>query len=116
MLTANGGCGGSNQTGNPNEDEPQDMNNLVTSHQIHQVNNANGSTTFLYEYYKVPLPEKEPGSIQWRWVLNILKEEEYLQVMQKEVHNMNLFCNGKYIDTGHLVDITREWATHSTAW
>lgn len=58
---------GNSQTGNPNEDESQEnMNNLVTSHQVHQVNNSNGSTTYLYEYYKVP--EKDSGSIQWRWV------------------------------------------------
>lgn len=66
MLTANG-AGNTNQAGHLNEDESQqhsgalNMNSLVTSH---QVNNANGSTTYLYEYYKVP--EKEAGSIQWR--------------------------------------------------
>lgn len=67
MLAANGA---SNQVGNPNEDDSQEngsalnMNNLVTSHQVHQVNNPNGSTTYLYEYYKVA--EKDSGHIQWR--------------------------------------------------
>lgn len=65
MITTANSVVGSHQSANPNEvDSPDSMNNLVTSHQVHQVNNSNGSTTYLYEYYKAP--EKDAGSIHWR--------------------------------------------------
>lgn len=34
---------------------------LGTPHQVHQVHNPNGSTSFVYEYYKVP----DKDNIQW---------------------------------------------------
>lgn len=37
---------------------------LGTPHQVHQVHNPNGSTSFVYEYYKVP----DKDNIQWAWV------------------------------------------------
>ena len=59
MMTANGGA--NNQTGSEEDSSENNMNNLVTAHQVH---NPNGGTTYLYEYYKVP--EKETGAIHWR--------------------------------------------------
>lgn len=38
---------------------------LGTPHQVHQVHNPNGSTSFVYEYYKVP----DKDGLQWRFVL-----------------------------------------------
>lgn len=38
---------------------------LGTPHQVHQVHNPNGSTSFVYEYYKVP---DKDNNIQWAWV------------------------------------------------
>lgn len=35
---------------------------LGTPHQVHQVHNPNGSTSFVYEYYKVP----DKDGLQWR--------------------------------------------------
>lgn len=37
---------------------------LGTPHQVHQVHNPNGSTSFVYEYYKVP----DKDGLQWRFV------------------------------------------------
>lgn len=37
---------------------------LGTPHQVHQVHNPNGSTSFVYEYYKVP----DKDGLQWRYV------------------------------------------------
>lgn len=37
------------------------IGSLGTPHQVHQVHNPNGSTSFVYEYYKVP----DKDNIQW---------------------------------------------------
>lgn len=59
--------------GSNNDDEPGtngssgnvNIGALGTPHQVHQVHNPNGSTSFVYEYYKVP----EKDGLQWRLVL-----------------------------------------------
>lgn len=66
MLNISGGNNGSN-----NDDEAAinattttanvNIGALVTPHQVHQVHNANGSTSFVYEYYKVP----DKDGLQW---------------------------------------------------
>lgn len=39
------------------------LNALGTPHQVHQVHNSNGSTSFVYEYYKMSL---DKDGLQWR--------------------------------------------------
>lgn len=66
MLNISGG-----NNGGPNNDDESDaamtttaninIGALGTPHQVHQVHNPNGSTSFVYEYYKVP----DKDGIQW---------------------------------------------------
>lgn len=65
MLNISGG----NNATNTDDDTAQAMTTtaninlgaLGTPHQVHQVHNPNGSTSFVYEYYKVP----DKDGIQW---------------------------------------------------
>lgn len=61
---------GANNGGSNNDDESDttmtttaniNIGALGTPHQVHQVHNPNGSTSFVYEYYKVP----DKDGIQW---------------------------------------------------
>lgn len=64
--------GGANNASNADNDESAaaaaavaaanvNLSALGTPHQVHQVHNPNGSTSFVYEYYKVP----DKDGIQW---------------------------------------------------
>lgn len=67
MLAANGNTepnSAGNEDESPGNTVALNMNHLGSSHHhIQQANHSSGSTTYLYEYYKVP--EKDPGSVQW---------------------------------------------------
>lgn len=66
MLNISGS--GNNNDDDSNANSPGNANVnlgvLGTPHQVHQVHNPNGSTSFVYEYYKVP----DKDGLQWRYV------------------------------------------------
>lgn len=58
-----------NLGGNPNNEDDSSTNGQTATinigtlgPQVHQVHNSNGSTSFVYEYYKAP----DKDSLQWR--------------------------------------------------
>lgn len=66
MLNISGSGNNNDDDANANSSGNTNVNLgvLGTPHQVHQVHNPNGSTSFVYEYYKVP----DKDGLQWRYV------------------------------------------------
>lgn len=61
MLNISGN-GTNSEDDNGNGTASVNLGALGTPHQVHQVHNPNGSTSFVYEYYKV----QDKDGLQWR--------------------------------------------------